>query len=353
MKTERNCNDDLIRVISTVFVIMIHTGGKPWSNIPILDAMVTTLIFFSNSFFYMLSGKYNIGKHFDTTDDYLVYYRKKFIDIILPYILVSMILSAWNIMLTPNSDIANGALIVYYIKVFLFDILSGNSSSHLWFMFWLIGFIISAPFLSKMMTNMSEAELNILFGAIIVWNFVTVFLFPFFDKPFSYNGWFITGWLIHFCMGYYVDRIAKSGHIKWLYFVGATGLILNIICMTFAKERFGNATDLQPTFIIACAGMMAFIEQKIKLKKDFAVKTVKFLAKYTFVAYMVHFNIANHVTPIITGSLPLEIRYCSSVIVTFFISFIASILLSRIINPCKKLFQSNIQYVLGQSNITS
>ncbi|WP_027203383.1 acyltransferase [Butyrivibrio fibrisolvens] len=336
---ERNITDDLIRIISIVFVIMIHTSGKPWENVPFFNAMITTIIYCSNSFFFMLSGKYNIGKHFNSLDDYIVYYKKKFIDIVLPYVLVSILLSVVKLLRNQDFGSSSNSVIVYYIKVSLYDLLIGNNTTHLWFMFCLMGFIISAPFLSKMMTNMSNTELHLLLGISLFWNFVTVFLFPFLDKAFSYSGWFLVGWITHFCLGYYIDRIVKTRYGKLFCFLGVGALILNILGMTLAQDKFSHSTDLQPTFIVTCAGIMTFIQSKVVLQNEFVVKTVKFIAKYSFLIYMVHFNIVYDVTPIITSSLPSWICYFSSVIVTFGISFIIAILLSGIINPCKLFFR--------------
>ena len=339
-RSVRNIGDDLIRVISIIFVIMIHTGEKPWDGIPLLDAFITTIIFFSNSFFFMLSGKYNIGRRFESPNDYGLYFKKKFVDILFPYIIVSMLLSIWNLLLIPDLDMGTTPVVVYYLKFSLKELFSDNSSTHLWFMFCLMGFLVSAPFLSKMLNSMNDCELHILFGIGILWNTVSVFLFPFFYKPYSYNGWFLAGWIIHFCLGYYLDRIMKNDKHTWIYVAGGIGFIINVLGMTFASGRFHNPTDLTPSFILACSGAMAFLSKSIKINNVQFSRIIRFLAKHIFMIYMVHYNIVNYVTPLITDSLPTQIRYFSSVVITFLISLIIAVILNFVISPVKKIIRN-------------
>ncbi len=335
----RNGTDDLIRVISIIFVIMIHTAGNPWSDVPVLDAIVTTIIFFSNSFFFMLSGKYNISKQFNNPKDYAVYYKKKFVDILFPYILVSVMISVGTLLVRQDFGTDAIPMPVYYINQSIKDLLINNNMTHFWFMFYLLGFIISAPFLSKMMNSMSDAEMNILFFMCMLYNFVAVLVFPFLKISFLYHGWFLDGWITHFFMGYYIYRVLKkqkNRQLKWLYVGAITGFILNVIGMTYVTDRFSNPTDIAPTFTLACVGVMAFLENNVTITNEYVLQLISFLAKNTFVAFMVHFVITFKITPYITAKLPPYLSYFGSVMVTAVLSFIVSYFMGIIIiNPCK------------------
>ncbi len=337
--SERNASDDLIRFFSVFLVIMVHADNQPWSGIPILSALIRMILLFSNSFFYMLSGKYNIGIEFNEAGDYLKYYKKKFVNIVFPYVFVSILLSIWNLRKIPNLDFGSTPVALYYLKSSLKDLISSNSSTHLWFMFGLIGYLLSAPFLSKMFHAMSNIELHILYGIIIIWNTITVLIFPFFNEPFGYHGWFLTGWMIHFCLGYYVDRAVTSSNAKLFYVMGICGAFINVMGATFFADRFSNPNDLAPTFIITCVGVMAFLQRKLNVSDERLKRITRFMSGYYFYIYMVHFNILKYITPNITNAIPKGLRFIPDVMVTFCISFVCSIILKIVITPCSNLLK--------------
>ena len=337
--SSRNLTDDVIRVISIIFVIIIHTPGKPWDGIPFLNSLITTIIFFSNSFFFMLSGKYNIRQKFSCPKDYVLFYKKKAVDILFPYVTVSFLLSLWNMLMIPNLETGSNPTVVFFVKYALKDLFSENISTHLWFMFCLLGFIVSAPFLSKMFHAMDESELHILFVISILWNTVVVLIFPFFNKNFYYTGWFLWGWIIHFCMGYYLDRIINSENTNWVYIVGSIGLIINVFGMTFVSERFTNPTDLTPSFIMSCLGAMYFLTRKIRINNAGLKQIICFLSKHTFLIYLVHYNILNHITTVVAKQLPNELRFVLSVTITFFLSLLVAVIINSILYPCKRFLK--------------
>ena len=150
MKT-RLINFDLMRVLMCIFVIMIHITEKPFS-FPV-RAAYTSVFFLCNSIFYMLSGRFNLEHTFDSTGDCLNFYRKKFVSIYFPYILISFMLSAVNLYSHTGSITPKGVCVFAFKEFF-----DTNSEKALWFMYPLIGLLISTPFLSKMFHAMSDRE---------------------------------------------------------------------------------------------------------------------------------------------------------------------------------------------------
>lgn len=333
---KRNIPDDLIRIIMIIMVIMIHTDDKPWTDIPVLSALVTTLIFSCNSLFFQLSGKYSLRHTFNERKDYLIYYKKKLIDIVFPYVCTSLLLSIWNMQVAPDPEINASSQPMYYLKFAFKELFSTNNSIHLWFMFLLMGFILSAPFLSKMLHAMSRSEMNILFALGILWNIVRVFLFMDFYKPYAYSGWILTGWILHFCMGYYIANVVDDNNRPRYLFAGLAGLVINILGMTLIPHRFYEPTDQAPTFILFCGGLYIALSHYIRIKKETAEKVILFLAAHTFTVYMIHFNIAHYVTPLIVHVPSVTGQYFLSVIVTYLISLIIAVILDSIYSLCKK-----------------
>ena len=185
----------------------------------------------------------------------------------------------------------------------------------------------------------TNALLSILYGIIIIWNTITVLIFPFFNEPFGYHGWFLTGWMIHFCLGYYVDRAVTSSNAKLFYVMGICGAFINVMGATFFADRFSNPNDLAPTFIITCVGVMAFLQRKLNVSDERLKRITRFMSGYYFYIYMVHFNILKYITPNITNAIPKGLRFIPDVMVTFCISFVCSIILKIVITPCSNLLK--------------
>lgn len=79
----RLTNYDFIRVIACIFVIMIHIEDKPFSfNIRMI---YTTVLFTSNGLFYMLSGKFNLERTYNSIEDYIITTEK---NLFLSYFLI-------------------------------------------------------------------------------------------------------------------------------------------------------------------------------------------------------------------------------------------------------------------------
>ena len=185
----------------------------------------------------------------------------------------------------------------------------------------------------------TNALLSILYGIIIIWNTITVLIFPFFNEPFGYHGWFLTGWMIHFCLGYYVDRAVTSSNAKLFYVMGICGAFINVMGATFFADRFSNPNDLAPTFIITCVGVMAFLQRKLNVSDERLKRITRFMSGYYFYIYMVHFNILKYITPNITNAIPKGLRFIPDVMVTFCISFVCFIILKIVITPCSNLLK--------------
>ena len=89
MQKEKNVNLQLLRVISMFLVIGVHITPKPFGSIPTFQSAFSCFLLVCNGCFYMLSGRFALGKVFNEKDEYKEYYIKKAITIVFPYVLVS------------------------------------------------------------------------------------------------------------------------------------------------------------------------------------------------------------------------------------------------------------------------
>lgn len=330
---KREVNYDFMRVLMSLFVICIHIElPKSISENELLYCLITSFLFQCNGVFFMLSGKFNLRKTFGSKNDYISYYINKFISILVPYGIVSCILVLFEILLNKWECNLNG-----YIYRCIEAFFSTNANNHLWFLCNLIGMIVSAPFLAKMVTNMKDFELKILFIVGIVWSILAIYLTTDMGIMFSIRGWFLSEWLYIFFLGYFCDRVIDNTNIKFIYCFGIIGFIITIVGRLFL-ENFANATDVSAGFIVFTMSCYLFYERHIVIKNRMISKAVVYMGKYSFLAYMFHWIIIHSITK--KYFLPSSgiVQYILCVIATFILSYFASISVSEVlVKPVQKI----------------
>lgn len=290
-KKRRTIKYDVMRILMSLFVICIHTPlPDSISGNRLLSNFVMAFLFQCNGIFYMLSGKFNLCKSFDCKKDYIHYYINKFVTILLPYGMVSCLLVLLNVIVSKQYCNMNG-YIYQCIEAFFMT----NASNHLWFVCALIGILVSVPFLSKMVKAMNDYELKILFFVGIIWNIIAIYLTSDLGFSFRINGWFLWGWIFIFFLGYFCDKIINDKNIKIIYCLGIVGLIISVLGNTYS-ENFQNAHDLSAGYILFTMSCYLFLERHISIKNELAEKFISYIAKYSFLAYMLHYFILNNIT---------------------------------------------------------
>ncbi len=96
MDRGREVRYDVIRVVAMLFVIAVHVNPKPFNSFPWFKDVFDYIIYTCNGMFFMLSGFFNMKKEFKTKEDYTVYYEKKVISILLPYVLMTFLLYGYD-----------------------------------------------------------------------------------------------------------------------------------------------------------------------------------------------------------------------------------------------------------------
>ena len=158
---------DFMRVLMSLFVICVHTGFPSFiSSNNLLNNSIRSFLVVCNGVFFMISGKFNLRKNFESKSDYYNYYTDKFISIIVPYGIISCIL-------VKIVDKPQGIKNFIYLCIQAF--FSTNCQNHFWFMCCLIGMLVSAPFLAKMLNSMKKFELKLLFSIGIIWSIIAIY----------------------------------------------------------------------------------------------------------------------------------------------------------------------------------
>lgn len=337
IKEVRNINCDLMRVVCMVFVIAIHTPVKPMQDKIWFATSLNTFLFMCNGIFYMLSGRFNLCYKFTVKKDYSNFYKKKAISILLPYIMVTCLLSLWDVMLYWEKDrIGIKSYLIYTYEAFM----SANEMNHLWFMYPLIGLMISTPFLAKMLQGLKDWELNLIFIIALIWNFVSIYLTKDVGISFSYSGWLWSGWPLLFFLGYYCHRIINDRNKKILYIVGIMGFMVSVLGQILFGDHYQNSRDQAVAFIIFTMAAYTFMEKEIVIRNKYVIRIISLVSKYSFLIYMLHNDIIHRIT---TKMVTTELSVCyfaETIILTLLISIVMAILLEKcIIHPAQTILR--------------
>lgn len=317
--SKRNANDDLIRIIAAILVIMIHTKGKPWEGHVVINGIFTTIISVCNGLFFMLSGKYNLKIRFNSVSDYLDFYKKRFWSIIIPFAVVSVGWAYWHM----YENEMNFSFILF-IKVFIFDIVSGNANTYLWFMYTLIPLLLATPFLSKMLNAMKNWELHVLAGIGLSFHFFVINICADFGIGYYGGYFFIWGWLYYFFLGYYLDRVSNCKMDFNLFWIGIIGLIVNVIGIDYYSSNYFQATDYSVPFMMFVISVYILFGKWIKIyNKTLKLELFK-CGRCTYWIYLVHYYIKNQITQSAIGINSGVVAYVMKVIVTFVLSLLAA-----------------------------
>lgn len=286
MDKGRDVRYDVIRVISMLFVIAVHVNPKPFNSFPWFRDVFDDIIYTCNGMFFMLSGYFNMKKEYCSKEDYGQYYKKKIISILLPYAVMTFLLYGYDYYQSGRAFELRA-----YIEETINQFTSLNSEQHLWFMYSLIGLVMSAPFFSKMLHAMSDWEIKLLFGLSIGWNTVSIYLVNDLGWNFNYGKWLMASWTIYFFLGYFQERIIQRSDKKFWYLMGVIGFLVTVLWQYILPIENHSSQDFAPAYIFFVIGLYTVLLNKVPLPWEPVKKAVSFIAKHSFTVYMIHYLI--------------------------------------------------------------
>lgn len=333
----RENNYDLLRIISTFAVILIHVNAIYISKnsdhnscLYWIESAINIVTRFSVPCFVMLSGAFLLSN--PKNKDYKTFYKKTFIKIFLPFIVVSVLLFPFAEI---TQVITKGSLLDPII-----NIITGNGYYNLWFMFMLLGLYIFVPVVIRVKESISNKSYCIVSVVWLIFSILNQLTTSYsmsyaFGVIFSYMGYFIIGNVI------YENLRGKKNPI--IFFA------LSIICffITFAYRFFNEvgeiAYDPFSSFFspfIVLASLLIFIAfGNIKINRSFAK-----LSSRTFYIYMFHTIILTFLMFLLGNNTklnPMIIILCVT-IVTFVLAWLASIVFMKIWNVCERKINQRI-----------
>lgn len=271
---ERKYSIDLLRILSAIAVIIIHTVSSPVTNgtveIDILLAnnlkLIRTLMNWSVPVFFMITG-YCILRKDNCTYNYCFSHIKKYIYVLFTVGLFYALLE----------EVFNTkTLSIMTIAISLKNVISGNLWDHMWFVYSIIGTYMVLPVIYSFMQQ-GKNDGYILTILLFFFNI----LVPTFDELISINSLLpFGGYLFYVCFG----GLVAQGHIskKSLYLIASAGLLSSfwIVLRVNTQEFKYNHLAI---CLLAMSIFLVFSKMQIKPRK-----MVLLLSNCTWGVYLIH-----------------------------------------------------------------
>ena len=328
---------DELRVLATVFVIVVHTVQLALTLMPEQSAMtyvynIFNYVFLScNLLFIMISGALLLPVK---GESWKQFYQKRFLKVIVPlviYYILYVVAKEGIIWIYPN----------HWMSL-ITRILSGapDVAPHFWLIYVIIWLYVFTPFLRMVIQRLSSTMLDGLVILILLFQVLVTYLDVLYNNPItlciykSYVGIFI--------LGYYVSKENRRP-VKYLIY----GVGILSICLAAYKILNGIAID---RYIFNNAPLTVFYVMALFLLfRQIYSKAVgeglftKIISKYSFGIMLIHWGVLHfvvkqklHISPISFGTIGGSLLM---IILTLLFSLIGAFILDQtLIHWCLSFF---------------
>ena len=319
---KRDARYEFIRVMSMLFAVSVHACSNA-AGYYLVDTLpgqlVGSVLYLCNGLFFMISGKFALNVRCQTMEDYKKYYLKRLGSIGVPVLVCMLLRSMFNIGWWPDYFLS-----VDFLKEYIQNVLGNFASCEYWFLYRVVGFLAVAPFLGKMLQQMSKGELLLLSGMGIVYNGLMTYL-PAAGYAFKWS--FPMGdWLILFVLGYVLERVVETKKEENILLV--LGGLAYCLCMLL--KRLGLTAgihDMAPTYtILSCACFIA-LKRLYRPGKILDALMIR-LGGLTMPVYLLHMMVLYTIVPYIPR-WPAVPRWMALVAATLALTLLVSYVLDR------------------------
>ena len=284
----------------------------------------------------MLSGKFALSVKCETFYDYYRYYIKKLITLILPILFYMFLRNLYE----------NGSNFfdISFWKTYIKNVMYGYAGNEYWFLYTIMGLILLAPFLNKMIAGLKKEEIYLFLSLGLLYNTIVTYG-PYFNLYFSWN--FIFGsWAFYFFLGYFLEKIIDTPKKERLIIlVGILSLGITFIQKQY--DYINRIHDLAPTYTFMVCAMFFLLKKELYAKNNsfhaFLNTLIIKCGKYSFAVYMVH----NPVRWFLTDTIHLSLsgNYLLSLFMLTACTLIVSFILAFI---CENTFVRALKWCAGK-----
>lgn len=346
---KREYNYDFLRSLSMIAVIVIHVsaawinlykGPIDYKNINSSLTLFTALQFdaisrFAVPCFVMLSGAFILGNN--KTLNYREFYHTRILKIGFPFVVFSFLYVFLRLLILVVKHECSLSKIIFLGL----DIIKGNPSYHIWFLFMLCGLYLMAPvaMLFKKGVPYKFFEKTVFCFLILAcfssWTTPDVVLGWDLGRIFEYLGYFMVGYVIR------IRFYGKKNNLKGYFFIVA-GLIVESFCGFLKYEfnfknilstglKFDMVSPYSPGIVVA--SLLIFCGfSRLSLKRNLLIDQI---SKHSFIIYLFHAGVWECLKMIIDNFCEISQLNCCFYIpllslICLIISYILSILYDRI-----------------------
>lgn len=243
----RNTYIDLLRIVATFGVIMLHTSASKWYDTPVnsfnwqIMNMYDSLVRWNVPIFIMISGVFHLRPNKSDVNfkDELGTIYKKVFRIVCAIIFWGVLYNSLN--LAGKYFIKNEPITLYKIIRIPGLLILGPAYYHLWFLYMLIGLYLLTPVFRCFMNNCKRQHIEY----VLFLFFIVGTCFPFMNgilNNFSvFNGKSIyfpvaelTGYIGYYIAGYYFSNYELRKNVKAsIYILAVLSLLFTIIGTAF------------------------------------------------------------------------------------------------------------------------
>lgn len=343
MNNKRNLKYETIRVFAMICILAIHEINTFVEANSMLNYVLSTILLTGVPCFFMLSGKFAFNIDYEDKNYLLKYYKKKFLNLIIP-ILIYMIIKEFHVMAyNLNKEIT----IYTYFRSLFVSIVNGFSYMEYWFIYTLLSNILIAPFIGKFITKATKKEAAIFLAVPIIINIISTFLGYFeleFRLPYAF-----AGYSLFFYLGYFIDRFSSTKREKlFIYISGAISFAITLILLKYDKAV--NIWNISPTFTMISIMIYIVIRDCVKLGK--IENIILFMGKYSLAVYMLHMIFIYTFNDIIPKEGINSFVYGFIIIILSYVSsLISGFVLENTIIKWLKNFGNKVFYIFEKGRV--
>ncbi len=324
---KRNMNIELIRVLSCIFVVILHVSNFYKRNIESItmssyniNLIINAITYICVPLFFMITGALLLNREPKNS-------IKRTLNGIKILGIWTIIYAIWNYILNDDFSLMN----IFYSPI----------EAHLWYMYALIGIYIALPFMQILYKNMNKQYKQyflILWFILLMFRYVSAYYgyYPDYDVPFLGGSSYYFGYLF---LGSYINEykndINKNKSLL-LFILSIIGLLL--LCFISSK------TDIilqyrNPCVIFASMSIFHYI---LSLDNVFINhKWIEKISETSLGIYLVHIIYLDVFKRINYLSLHSIIGTPLLSIIIFLLSYITVRVYLLLVNKYKKFIQNN------------
>lgn len=333
---------DLLRIIATFAVIILHVSASKWSNSPIREYnwqiynIYDSLVRWSVPVFVMLSGMFflNPNKEIDLKKLFCKYILRIVLGIIF-WGLFYQFSDIFAKFILNHESITLKKIVVAFAKIPF-----GPPWFHLWYLYMLIGLYLLTPLYRIFTKNATEKQFKYLLVLFFIFGLCLPFgkgIFLHFDSRLNINFGIseLVNYSGYFFAGYYFSRhlVSKKMRIT-LYIFAICSFVFTIAGTSYISIKFKEADQvlygyLLPTTMLEAFALFIFIKNILE-KKEVSEKSYTLISKIsqcTFGIYLIHALIqkvvgmlgftADFINPLIAVPLTSLIIFCISLFIIY------------------------------------